>query len=97
MQRRLGKPAASLYGGPILRASLRTADFAEARKRLVDGLDWARLEWRGQDGQNETEQRDHCPSLGDSITSLTRIRFSVHTPVLTRARRRQVSADRASC
>jgi hypothetical protein len=41
MQIRLGKPAASLYGGPILRASLRTADFAEARRRLVDGLGWA--------------------------------------------------------
>jgi hypothetical protein len=41
MQIRLGKPAASLYGGPILRASLRTADFAEARKRLADGLGWA--------------------------------------------------------
>ena len=41
MQIRLGKPAASLYGGPILRASLRTADFAEARRRLMDGLGWA--------------------------------------------------------
>jgi integrase len=41
LQIRLGKPAASLYGGPILRASLRTADFAEARRRLVDGLGWA--------------------------------------------------------
>jgi integrase len=41
MQIRLGKPAASLYGGPILRASLRTANFAEARRRLVDGLGWA--------------------------------------------------------
>jgi integrase len=41
MQIRLGKPAAGLYGSPILRASLRTADFAEARKRLVDGLGWA--------------------------------------------------------
>src|SRR6476660_1319 len=44
-----------------------------------------RLEWRGQDGQNETEQPDHSASLGDSITSSTRIRFSrirfsVHTP-----------------
>jgi hypothetical protein len=38
-----------------------------------------RLEWRGQDGQNETEQPDHSASLGDSITSSTRIRFSVHT------------------
>jgi integrase len=41
MQIRLGKPAASLYGGPILRASLRTANFAEARRRLMDGLGWA--------------------------------------------------------
>jgi hypothetical protein len=38
-----------------------------------------RLEWRGQDGQNETEQPDHSASLSDSITSSTRIRFSVHT------------------
>src|ERR1700731_111289 len=37
-----------------------------------------RPEWRGQDGQNETEQPDHSTSLGDSITSSTRIRFSVH-------------------
>jgi integrase len=41
MQIRLGKPSAALYGGPILRASLRTADFAEARRRLMDGLGWA--------------------------------------------------------
>src|SRR6202022_1659375 len=38
-----------------------------------------RLEWRGQDGQSETEQPDHSASLGDSITSSTRIGFSVHT------------------
>jgi hypothetical protein len=38
-----------------------------------------RLEWRGQDG-NETEQPNHCASLGDSITSSTRTTFSVHTP-----------------
>src|SRR5215813_9648614 len=38
-----------------------------------------RLEWRGQDGHNETEQPNHSASLGDSITSSTRIRFSVHT------------------
>src|SRR6266705_2977478 len=38
-----------------------------------------RLEWRGQDGQSETEQPDHSASLGDSIKSSTRIRFSVHT------------------
>jgi hypothetical protein len=38
-----------------------------------------RLEWRGQDGQIETEQPDHSASLGDSITSSTRTGFSVHT------------------
>jgi hypothetical protein len=41
-----------------------------------------RLERRGQDGQNETEQPDHSASLGDSITASTRIRFSVHTPII---------------
>src|ERR1700682_896378 len=40
-----------------------------------------RLEWRGQDGQNETKQPDHYASLGDFFTSSTRIRFSVHTTV----------------
>src|SRR5260370_37101398 len=34
-----------------------------------------RLEWRGQDGQNETKQPDHSASLGDFLTSSTRIRF----------------------
>src|SRR6476660_3773763 len=34
-----------------------------------------RLEWRGQDGQSETEQPDHFASLGDFITSSTRISF----------------------
>jgi hypothetical protein len=38
-----------------------------------------RLEWRGQNGQNETEKPDHYVSLGDSITSSTRIELSVHT------------------
>jgi hypothetical protein len=33
------------------------------------------------DGQNETKQPDHSASLGDSITSSTRIGFSVHTPI----------------
>src|SRR5437868_1136999 len=44
-----------------------------------------RLEGRGQDCQSETEQPDHSASLGDSITSSTRIRFSVHTPRLSRS------------
>src|ERR1700737_5368017 len=38
-----------------------------------------RLERRGQHGQNKTKQPDHSASLGDSITSSTRIRFSLHT------------------
>src|SRR6202035_5726006 len=38
-----------------------------------------RLEWRGQDGHNEIEQPSHSASSGDSITSSTRTRFSVHT------------------
>src|SRR5580698_1441732 len=38
-----------------------------------------RLEWRGQHVHNETEQPNHSASLGDSIKSSTRIRFSVHT------------------
>jgi hypothetical protein len=41
-----------------------------------------RLEWRGQDGKNETEQPDHSVNLRDSITAPTRMRFSVHTPSL---------------
>lgn len=40
LQIRLGKRAAELYGRPLLRASLRTADFQEARRRLVDCLAW---------------------------------------------------------
>src|SRR5271169_1306278 len=34
---------------------------------------------RGQDGQHENKQPDHSASLGDSLTSSTRIGFSVHT------------------
>src|SRR6202047_1012298 len=37
---------------------------------------------RGQDGQSEIEPPDHSASLGDSITSSTRIRFSVHTTAI---------------
>jgi hypothetical protein len=47
--------------------------------RVLSLEPYLRLEWRGQDGQSETEQPDHSASLGDSITSSTRIRFSVHT------------------
>src|SRR5580704_15307176 len=38
-----------------------------------------RLEWRGQDGKNETEQPDHSVNLRDSITAATRMRCSAHT------------------
>jgi cystathionine beta-lyase/cystathionine gamma-synthase len=50
-----------------------------SKHRILSLKPQLRLEWRGQDGQNETEQPDHSASLGDSITSSTRIRFSVHT------------------
>src|SRR5271170_7593491 len=50
-----------------------------SKHRVLSFKPQLRLEWRGQDGQNETEQPDHSASLGDSIASSTRIRFSVHT------------------
>src|SRR5215468_3565663 len=34
-----------------------------------------RFDWCGQDGQNETQKPDHSASLGDFITSSTRMRF----------------------
>ena len=42
-----------------------------------------RPEWRGQDGQDETQKPYHSASLGDSVTSSTRIEFSVHTGTAT--------------
>src|ERR1022692_4343049 len=50
-----------------------------SKHRVLSFKPQLRLERRGQDGQNETEQPDHSASLGDSITSSTQIRFSVHT------------------
>src|SRR6202140_2322806 len=50
-----------------------------SKHRVLSFKPQLRLEWRGQDGQNETEQPDHSASLGDSITSSNRIWFSVHT------------------
>jgi hypothetical protein len=38
-----------------------------------------RPERGGQGGQDEKQQRDHHASLRDSVTSSTRIGFSVHT------------------
>src|ERR1700738_4105188 len=50
-----------------------------SQPRVLSFKPYLRLERRGQDDQNETEQPDHSASLGDSIASSTRIRFSVHT------------------
>jgi hypothetical protein len=49
-----------------------------SKHRVLSFKPQLRLEWRGQYGQDETEQPDHSASLGDSITSSTRMRFSVH-------------------
>jgi hypothetical protein len=38
-----------------------------------------RLDWRGQDSQDETQKPDHSASLSESVTSSTRMSFSVHT------------------
>src|ERR1700751_1486220 len=50
-----------------------------SKHRVLGFKPQLRLEWRGQDGQNETEQPDHSANLGVSITASTRKRFSVHT------------------
>jgi hypothetical protein len=50
-----------------------------SKHRVLSFKPYLRLERRGQDGQSKTGQSDHSASLGDSITSSTRIRFSVHT------------------
>ncbi|WP_207234555.1 hypothetical protein, partial [Bradyrhizobium sp. Leo170] len=52
-----------------------------SERRILCFKSALRLERRSQDGQYETKQPDHSASLGDSITSSTRIRFSVHTGV----------------
>jgi len=40
IQTRLGKQSAAIYGAPLLRVTLRTADFKKARSRLVANLGW---------------------------------------------------------
>jgi len=50
-----------------------------SERRILCFKSTLRLERRSQDGQNETEQPNHSASLGDSVTSSTQIRFSVHT------------------
>jgi hypothetical protein len=39
-----------------------------SKHRVLSFKPHLRLEWRGQDGQDETEQPDHSTSLGDSTT-----------------------------
>src|SRR6266487_6550884 len=63
-----------------------------SKHRVLSFKPQLRLERRGQDGQNETEQPDHTASLGDSITSSTQIRFSVHTSLSLRHLRPERSA-----
>jgi hypothetical protein len=50
-----------------------------SKHRVLSFKPQLRLEWQGHDGQNEIEQPNHSASLGDSIMTSTRIRFSVHT------------------
>jgi hypothetical protein len=46
-----------------------------SKHRVLGFKPQLRLEWRGQHGQNETEQPDQSASIGDSITSSTRKGF----------------------
>src|SRR5258708_36814830 len=66
------KPDATMQPAP-------QANHLMPKHRVLSLKPQLRLEWRGQDGHNETEQPHHSASLGDSITSSTRMRFSVHT------------------
>src|SRR5258708_6559007 len=70
-----------------------------SKHRILSFKPQLRLEWRGQDGQNETEQPDHSANLGDSITASTRIRFSVHTGADRTLRERLTTSesDRYCC
>jgi hypothetical protein len=51
-----------------------------SKHRVLSFKPQLRLEWRGQDGQNETEQPDHSGSLSDSITASTQNKvFGTHS------------------
>jgi hypothetical protein len=53
-----------------------------SEQRILGFKPALRLEWRGQDGQYETYQRDHgALTLCDSFSKSMRMRFSVHTVV----------------
>src|SRR5258707_1822121 len=64
-----------------------------SKHRVLSFKPQLRLEWRGHDGQSETEQPDHSASLGDSITSSTRIGFSVHTVSNSRPSGRMIGSE----
>jgi hypothetical protein len=82
-QRYLDKEQAIMVGEPDATMQPSPQDNQLMSKHRVLSLKSnLRLEWRGQDGQSETEQRDHSASLGDSITSSTRMRFSAHTTIV---------------
>src|SRR6202021_1701919 len=49
-----------------------------SKHRVLSLKPQLRLEWRGQDGQNETEQPDHSASLSDSITINSDKVFGTH-------------------
>jgi hypothetical protein len=66
-----------------------------SKQRVLSLKPQLRLEWRGQDGQNETEQPDHSASLGDSIAASTRITFSVHTTLRGYIRDAELFKDHA--
>jgi hypothetical protein len=50
-----------------------------SKHRVLSFKPQLRLEWRGQDGQNETEQPDHSASLGDSISINSDKVFGTHS------------------
>ncbi|HVI78466.1 MAG TPA: hypothetical protein VM715_09955 [Candidatus Acidoferrum sp.] len=57
-----------------------------SKHRVLSFKPQLRLEWRGQDGKSETEQPDHFASLGDFITSSTRISFRYTQGVMDKVR-----------
>ena len=56
-----------------------TYGLGRSQHRILSLKSQIRPEWRSQDGQSETEQPDHSTSLGNSVTSSTRMRFPAHT------------------
>jgi hypothetical protein len=74
--------AVGLSRMPMAQAAYPQDNQLMSKHRVLSFKPQRRLESRGEDGQNETEQPDHSTSLGDSVTSSTRMRFSAHTTVL---------------